>query len=86
MNYWSTFGGGGVMIELVSDLQLADEVTMKLKGVIHQEEEGGYWAEVSSIPRCATQGASFEELVTNLYKAAGYQTPVLCTSLELMEE
>ena len=31
--------------------------TVKLKVVIHQAEEGGYWAEVSSIPGCATQGS-----------------------------
>lgn len=42
---------------------------MKLKVVIHQAEEGGYWAEVPSIPGCATQGESFEELLTNLYEA-----------------
>ena len=29
---------------------------MKLKVVIHDAEEGGYWAEVPSISGCATQG------------------------------
>ena len=42
---------------------------MKLRVVVHQAEEGGYWAEVPSIPGCATQGESFEELLTNLYEA-----------------
>ncbi len=42
---------------------------MKIKVVIHQAEEGGYWAEVPSIPGCATQGESFEELLKNLYEA-----------------
>ena len=42
---------------------------MKLKVVIHEAEEGGYWAEVPSIPGCATQGDSFEDLLTNLYEA-----------------
>jgi predicted RNase H-like HicB family nuclease len=42
---------------------------MKLKVVIHEAEEGGYWAEVPSIPGCATQGATFEELLQNLYEA-----------------
>lgn len=46
-----------------------NEEVMKLKVVIHQAEEGGYWAEVPSIPGCATQGESFEELLTNLYEA-----------------
>lgn len=42
---------------------------MKLKIVIHQADEGGYWAEVPSIPGCATQGDSFEDLLSNLYEA-----------------
>ena len=42
---------------------------MKLKVVVHEAEEGGYWAEVPSIPGCATQGESFEELLSNLYDA-----------------
>jgi len=47
--------------------------TMKLQVVIHEAQEGVYWAEVPSIPGCATQGESFEELLTNLYEAVeGY--------------
>ena len=42
---------------------------MKIKVVVHEAEEGGYWAEVPSIPGCATQGDSFEELLNNLYEA-----------------
>ena len=42
---------------------------MKVKVVVHEAEEGGYWAEVPSIPGCATQGESFEELLENLYEA-----------------
>jgi predicted RNase H-like HicB family nuclease len=42
---------------------------MKLKVVIHEAEEGGYWAEVPSIPGCATQGESFDELLSNIYEA-----------------
>ena len=42
---------------------------MKLKVVVHEAEEGGYWAEVPSIPGCATQGDSFEDLLANLYEA-----------------
>lgn len=42
---------------------------MKLKVVVHDSEEGGCWAEVPSIPGCATQGESFEELLSNLYEA-----------------
>jgi len=42
---------------------------MKVKVVVHEAEEGGYWAEVPSIPGCATQGETFEELLQNLYEA-----------------
>ena len=42
---------------------------MKLKVVIHKAEEGGYWAKVPSIPGCATQGETFDELLTNIYEA-----------------
>jgi predicted RNase H-like HicB family nuclease len=42
---------------------------MKIKVVVHEAEEGGYWAEVPAIPGCATQGESFEELLKNLYEA-----------------
>jgi predicted RNase H-like HicB family nuclease len=42
---------------------------MKIKVVIHEAEEGGYWAEVPAIPGCATQGETFEELLKNLYEA-----------------
>jgi predicted RNase H-like HicB family nuclease len=42
---------------------------MKLKVVVHQAEEGGYWAEVPAIPGCATQGETFEDLLQNLYEA-----------------
>ncbi len=42
---------------------------MKLKVVVHEAEEGGYWAEVPAIPGCATQGETFDELLSNIYEA-----------------
>ncbi len=42
---------------------------MKLKVIIHEAEEGGYWAEVPAIPGCMTQGQTLEELIENLYDA-----------------
>ena len=42
---------------------------MKLKVIIHEAEEGGYWAEVPAIPGCATQGETFDELLKNIYEA-----------------
>ena len=46
-----------------------EEPAMKLKVVVHEAEEGGYWAEVPAIPGCATQADSFEELLTSLHEA-----------------
>lgn len=43
--------------------------TMKLKVVIHTADEGGFWAEVPSIPGCVSQADSFEELLPNIYEA-----------------
>ncbi|MCL7422806.1 MAG: type II toxin-antitoxin system HicB family antitoxin [Methylobacter sp.] len=42
---------------------------MKLKVVVHEAEEGGFWAEVPAVPGCATQGDTFEALLTNFYEA-----------------
>lgn len=42
---------------------------MKIQVIVHQAEEGGYWAEVPAIPGCATQGETFEDLLQNLYEA-----------------
>ena len=42
---------------------------MKIQVVVHEAEEGGYWAEVPAIPRCATPGETFEELLRNLHEA-----------------
>lgn len=53
---------------------------MKLKVIIHEAEEGGYWAEVPAILGCATQGDSFEELLANLYEAVE-----ACLSVDLEE-
>jgi len=53
---------------------------MKLKVIIHEAEEGGYWAEVPAISGCATQGDSFEELLANLYEAVK-----ACLSVDLEE-
>ena len=53
---------------------------MKIQVVVHEAEEGGYWAEVPSIPGCATQGDSFEELLNNLYEAVEG-----CLSVEITE-
>ena len=42
---------------------------MKLKVIIHEAEEGGYWAEVPAIPGCVSQGDTQEELLKNIQEA-----------------
>ena len=42
---------------------------MKIQVVIHDAEEGGYWAEVPAIPGCATEGDTMEDLLRNLKEA-----------------
>ena len=49
---------------------------MQVKVVVHQAEEGGYWAEVPSSPGCATQGETSEELRMNLYEAVEGCLPI----------
>ena len=59
---------------------------MKLKVIIHEAEEGGYWAEVPSIPGCATQGETFEELLTNIYEAVEACLSVDVKDVEITEK
>ncbi|MBC8327079.1 MAG: type II toxin-antitoxin system HicB family antitoxin [Verrucomicrobia subdivision 3 bacterium] len=42
---------------------------MNLKAIIHEAKEGGYWAEVPSLPGCVTQGETMDELNANLREA-----------------
>jgi len=37
--------------------------------IVHQAEEGGYWAEVPALPGCITEGDTLEELESNLKDA-----------------
>lgn len=39
---------------------------MNVRVIVHREEDGGYWAEVPSLPGCYTQGDTMEELRENL--------------------
>ena len=41
----------------------------KLTAVIHEAEEGGYWAEVPGLPGCMTQGETESEVQANLLEA-----------------
>ena len=42
---------------------------MKVKVLVHEAEEGGYWAEVPAIPGCTTRSETFDELLHNLREA-----------------
>jgi predicted RNase H-like HicB family nuclease len=42
---------------------------MKLKVVVHEAEEGGYWAEVPALPGCGSQGETMDELMANVRDA-----------------
>jgi len=42
---------------------------MKIKVIVHEAEEGGFWGEVPAIPGCASQGETLEELMANLQEA-----------------
>ena len=42
---------------------------MKIKVVVHDAEEGGFWAEVPAIPGCASQGDTMDELLSNMHEA-----------------
>lgn len=42
---------------------------MKIKAIVYQAEEGGYWAEVPALPGCITEGDTMEELESNLKDA-----------------
>lgn len=43
---------------------------MTLKVVVHESEDGGYWAEVPALPGCATQGETIPELMERVKEAA----------------
>jgi predicted RNase H-like HicB family nuclease len=42
---------------------------MKVKAIIHEADEGGYWAEVPALPGCVAQGETIKEVTFNLREA-----------------
>jgi len=42
---------------------------MNIKVVVHEADEGGFWAEVPVLPGCASQGETMDELVANIREA-----------------
>jgi predicted RNase H-like HicB family nuclease len=45
------------------------KVGIKVKVIVHEAEEGGFWAEVPALPGCFTQGDDRAELLANLRDA-----------------
>ena len=43
--------------------------------------EGGYWAEVPAIPGCATEGDSWDELISNLHEAIEGCLWIVCKNI-----
>jgi hypothetical protein len=37
---------------------------MNIKAIVHEAEEGGFWAEVPAIPGCATRGKTFARVLS----------------------
>jgi len=50
---------------------------MKFTYIVHEAEEGGFWAEVPAIPGCVTQGESLDEIRENIQEAVA-----VCLSLD----
>src|SRR5262245_3772019 len=42
---------------------------LRLKVVIHEAEEGGYWAEVPGFPGCVSEGDTLDEIRANIRDA-----------------
>jgi len=42
---------------------------MRYKVIVHEAEEGGYWAQVPSLPGCVSQGETLEEVKDNIKEA-----------------
>jgi hypothetical protein len=60
---------GGGKFQIADRFQRWQRGNMKLKAIIHEAEEGGFWAEVPALPGCFTQGESLEELEANIAEA-----------------
>jgi len=61
---------------------------MKIQAIVHKAEEGGFWAEVPSIPGCATQAETMDELRSNLREAIEgcLSVPVETSSVQIDDE
>jgi len=59
---------------------------MKLTYIVHEAEEGGFWAEVPAIPGCVTQGESLDEIQANIQEAIEACLSVEFDALEVTDK
>ena len=52
-------------------------------GVVHDEAEGGFWAEVPELPGCFTQGETLDALYPNLIEVIACHLDVEMTSVRV---
>lgn len=45
-------------------------MNLTLLAVVHEAEEGGFWAEIPSLPGCYSQGETWDEVTSNIREAA----------------
>jgi predicted RNase H-like HicB family nuclease len=45
------------------------EAQMNVKIVVHEAEEGGFWAEVPALPGCVSQGETMAGLLAHMREA-----------------
>lgn len=65
----------------------APPVKTTYRAVVHDEPEGGYWAEVPDLPGCFTQGETLDALYRNLIEAIACHLDVdrACVRVGLLE-
>jgi predicted RNase H-like HicB family nuclease len=42
---------------------------LSIRAIIHQAQEGGYWAEVPGLPGCMTEGETLDQVKLNILEA-----------------
>lgn len=53
--------------------------------IVHEAEEGGYWAEVPAILGCATQGETYDEVLSHVSEAIDACLSIDIEQIELSE-
>jgi predicted RNase H-like HicB family nuclease len=46
-----------------------EATAMKFKVIIHDAEEGGYWATVPALPGCVSEGETMDQMLANIREA-----------------